>query len=63
MNKFLLSSCNDSLMIDQQASPDALFAYNEVSNFRSCHRWLVQGASFTTRPFFIQLTIEFNHLS
>jgi hypothetical protein len=28
-----------------------LFAYNEASNYRSCHRLLVQGASQVTRPF------------
>jgi hypothetical protein len=30
-----------------------LFAYNEASNFRSCHRLLVQGASLIDAPFFM----------
>jgi hypothetical protein len=34
-----------------EASPGRLFAYNEASNYRSCHRLLVQGASQVTRPF------------
>jgi hypothetical protein len=36
-----------------------LFAYNEVSNYRSCHRLLVQGASQVTRHFLWLARIDF----
>ena len=52
MNNNLVADVQRVVLRKLGAVAVGLFAYNEASNYRSCHRLLVQGASLTA-PFFM----------